>query len=128
LEAQNIAFHKAFLSLKSILEEPYSEIVRDATIRRFEYTFDLAWKSLRLYLSGMHGILCNSPKSCFREGFKLELYDDKMTELFLQMTDERNETAHTYNENNADRIYQNIKEKYSTAFTFLTEIIHKQGS
>jgi len=31
---------KAFKTLKTITEEPYSVIVRDAAIQRFEYTFE----------------------------------------------------------------------------------------
>lgn len=114
---------KAFKSLESIIIEPFTTIVRDATIQRFEYTFDLAWKSLRLFLKEAHGIICNSPKSCFREGFRVELYDEKLTELLLQMTDDRNETVHTYDENRAEEIFQRIKDKYIQAFNSLIRAI-----
>jgi hypothetical protein len=58
---------KALATLREILEQPYSVIVRDATIRRFEYTFESFWKLLREYLRECEGVISNSPKSCFRE-------------------------------------------------------------
>jgi len=46
---KELAFHirtlnQALLSLEEILAEEFSVIVRDATIQRFEYTFELGWK------------------------------------------------------------------------------------
>ena len=62
---------KALGTLKDILEEPFSVIVRDAAIQRFEYTFEAFWKFLREYLKEKEGIIANSPKSCFRETFSI---------------------------------------------------------
>lgn len=56
----------ALLTLQSILEESLSDIIRDATIQRFEYCTDLVWKVLQVYHAS-EGILCNSPKGCFRQ-------------------------------------------------------------
>jgi nucleotidyltransferase substrate binding protein (TIGR01987 family) len=58
---------RAIKTLKEILEEPFSNIVRDATIQRFEYTFEALWKFMKEYLKEREGIICNSPKSCYRE-------------------------------------------------------------
>ena len=44
-------------TLGDILKEPFSIIVRDAAIQRFEYTFEALWKFLKDYLNG------SSPKS-----------------------------------------------------------------
>jgi hypothetical protein len=64
---------RAIKTLKEILNEPFSVIVRDATIQRFEYTFEALWKFLKEFLKEREGIICNSPKSCYRELFKLDL-------------------------------------------------------
>ena len=37
----------ALKTLQAILKEPYSLIVRDATIQRFEYTFEALWKFIQ---------------------------------------------------------------------------------
>lgn len=106
------AFEKALFTLKEALSLPASDIVRDATIQRFEYCFELCWKTLSIYLREIHGINCRSPKSCFREGLTVDIYDAQTTEIFLQMVDDRNTTTHIYEESLADEIFQNIKNRY----------------
>lgn len=61
----------ALNTLNEILRQPFSIIVRDATIQRFEYTFEALWKYIKEYLKEREGIIANSPKSCFRELFSL---------------------------------------------------------
>ncbi|MCX5973629.1 MAG: HI0074 family nucleotidyltransferase substrate-binding subunit [Coprothermobacterota bacterium] len=112
---------KALATLKDVLREPFTPIVRDATIQRFEYTFEAAWKALREYLKEREGILANSPKSCFREAFSLGLFTEEETTLSLEMTDRRNETSHTYREEIAQAIYQQIP-----AYCFLMESLLKK--
>lgn len=104
---------KSLATLKEVLKEPYSILVRDATIKRFEYTFDTYWKYLKEYLKEYlkikKGITINSPKDCFREIFAQGLCTEEETEKLLEMTDSRNETAHTYKEEVANKIYSKIK-------------------
>ncbi len=96
---------KALKTLEDVLNEPYSEIVRDAAIQRFEYTFEAFWKYIREYLKEREGVVANSPKSCFKECFSTGLIDEDETVAFLEMTDKRNETTHTYNEELANKIF-----------------------
>ena len=90
------SFEKGLLKLEEILSHGEDDIIRDATIQRFEFTFELAWKALRTFLEEVHGIVCNSPKGCFREGLSLGLFDSETTESLLKMVDDRNSTTHTY--------------------------------
>ena len=99
---------KALDTIGEILKQPFSLIVRDATIQRFEYTFEAIWKFLKEYLKEKEGIISNSPKSCFREIFSLGLLTEEETVKFLKMTDRRNETSHTYKEEVAQIIYSEI--------------------
>lgn len=101
---------KALLTLKVITEEPYSIIVRDAAIQRFEYTFETFWKVVKGYLDVQEGIICNSPKSCFKEAFKVGLLSEEEAVEILEMVDDRNLTAHTYQEEVAEEIYHRIKD------------------
>ena len=36
--------------LAEAVAQPESELIRDATIQRFEFTFEVVWKTLKLYL------------------------------------------------------------------------------
>jgi len=104
---------KALDTLEEILRQPFSIIVRDATIQRFEYTFEALWKFLKEYLKEREGIVSNSPKSCFREIFSLGFITEEETVKFLEMTDRRNDTSHTYKEEVAQIIYSKIPEYFS---------------
>lgn len=101
---------KALGTLREIVDETYSVVVRDAAIQRFEYTFEALWKLLKDYLHEREGIVCNSPKSCFREAFSAGMLTEEETVRFLQMTDDRNLTSHTYKEAVAEMIYGRLKE------------------
>ena len=113
---------KAIVTLEEILMEEYSKIVRDATIQRFEYTFEVAWKLLKEYLYYQEGIVCNSPKSCFREAFSVGLLNEEETVLFIQMTDDRNLTSHTYDEEIAENLYKKVKNYYTLLKSLIERI------
>lgn len=102
--------HDALNTLKEVLEEPFSIIVRDATIQRFEYTFEAFWKFIKAYLKEKEGIIGNSPKACFREIFSLGLSSEEETVQLQEMTDKRNDISHTYKEQVAQNIYNKIQE------------------
>ena len=116
-------FEKALLKLEEALSLDKNELVRDATIQRFEFTFELGWKALRSFLEEAHGIVCQSPKKCFREGFALDMYDAQTSERLLEMVNDRNETTHTYDERRAEEIYSNIKKHYGKLLRILLERI-----
>ncbi|MBU1122031.1 MAG: HI0074 family nucleotidyltransferase substrate-binding subunit [Candidatus Omnitrophota bacterium] len=100
---------KALGTLKDILDVTFTEIVRDATIQRFEYTFEAIWKFLKEYLKQKEGVIVNSPKSCFREVLALGFLTEEETVQCLEMTDSRNDTSHTYKEAVAQSIYSKLK-------------------
>ena len=95
-------------TLKSILAEHFSIIIRDATVLRFEYTFEAFWKFIQEYLKEKEGIISNSPKGCFREIFSLGFTGEDETVQLLEMTDKRNDTSHTYKEKVAQGIFEKI--------------------
>ena len=101
---------KALKTLEEIVEEPYSAIVRDASIKRFEYSFDIFWKLIKDYLRVQEGIECASPKSCFREAFKVGILSEEETVKVLEMTDDRNLSTHTYDEEAIEEIYQQVRD------------------
>jgi nucleotidyltransferase substrate binding protein (TIGR01987 family) len=104
------SFTRALATLKEIAEEPYSPIVRDASIQRFEYTFEAMWKMLQKYLKEREGVIAQSPKSVIRELLALNLVSPEETELLLDMADKRNLSSHTYLEEIAELIYSHLKQ------------------
>jgi len=116
---------RALNTLKEILNQPFSIIVRDATIQRFEYTFEALWKFLKEYLKEREGVISNSPKSCFREVFSLGRLTEEETVKFLEMTDRRNDTSHTYKEEVAQIIYSKIPAYFLLMESLLERVMGK---
>ena len=94
---------RALVTFKSIIRENYSVIIRDATIQRFEYTYELSWKTLKRYLALESGIEEFNIKNLYREAGRQNILDN-ITHWFQYHT-ARNMTSHTYNENVADETY-----------------------
>ena len=89
-------------------------IYLDATIQRFEFCFELAWKLMKAMLD-YEGIEASSPRSSIREGWKQAMIDS--AEDWLQMQEQRNLSSHTYNESTAQDIYEKICSKYINLLT-----------
>lgn len=51
LELRKNAFFNALKQLEKALNEPKTEYTRDASIQRFEFTYELAWNALKSYLA-----------------------------------------------------------------------------
>lgn len=81
----------------------------DATIQRFEFTFELAWKFIKAILE-YEGIEANSPRSSIREGFKANIIENPAK--WFDMLEKKNLSTHTYDEETAEEIYKSIKEEH----------------
>lgn len=122
---QRIAIVKQALSaLQEVLTMPYSSIVRDAAIQRFEFTFEAVWKLAQLYLHLKEGLEFNSPKSVLRGCFQVGLLaDEQQTSLALKMTDDRNLTVHAYNEKLAIQIFNHLPDYFNLMQILFNNIV-----
>ena len=101
-----IDFEKALSRLAEVLQQEKTDIVRDSAIKRFEIVFDLAWKTLKTFLEENHNVVCNSPRTCFKEAFHQGILD--YSDFWLDVVSERNYTAHTYKEKLAEQIFNKL--------------------
>lgn len=69
-------------------------------VQAFEFTFELAWKTLKDYLS-TKGITSNFPRDVIKDAFQTEIIQDGIS--WLRMLDKRKELSHTYNETSAQK-------------------------
>lgn len=104
-------YYRALGRLQAALEKDADsdDMYLDATIQRFEFCFELAWKLIKAVLE-YEGIEANSPRSCIREGWKQRLISN--AETWLEMMEKRKLSSHTYDENVAREIYHDVKERH----------------
>lgn len=122
LEFKLKEFKRALMSLEESLRMRKSKLSRDSAIKRFEFSYELAWKTAKLFLRQIHGLEISSPGECFKELRRQKLLNEAETETALAMIIDRNLAVHTYNEKFADELYDIIKKKY---FVWLNNLSHK---
>lgn len=103
---------KAYQKLSSGVVSAKEELEKDGVIQRFEFTFELLWKALKILLEEK-GIKALTPKDVLKEAFRLEWIENEGT--FLDMLEARNATSHIYDEKTAQEIFESIKEDYLSA-------------
>lgn len=113
-------FNNAYERLKEALKEEESEIVIDGALHRFEFTFELAWKSLKDYLEYM-GLTekTGSPREIIQQAFKQEIIEDG--EGWINMMLSRNTLSHLYDEKSSREVFSRIKKVYIKLFENLNE-------
>ncbi len=67
LEERSQDFLSEVTQLEKALQQPEDEFVRDAIIQRFEFTYEMAWKTLQLRLEA-EGIQTQTPRQALQEG------------------------------------------------------------
>ncbi len=92
-----INFNKAFSQLDKAVDivSQLDDLAKEGLIQRFEYTLELAWKTLKDYLESK-GVIAIFPKDVIRQAFQTEIIENG--ELWMEMLQERNLLSHTYNE------------------------------
>lgn len=99
--------------LREAVSAPENSIVRDAVIQRFEFSFELVWKCLKLYLE-RQGHECGGPRPTLKKAFAEGLISSaEEADVWLQMLEDRNLTSHAYDEALATQIYRNVVRNYS---------------
>ncbi|MEK7173630.1 MAG: HI0074 family nucleotidyltransferase substrate-binding subunit [Patescibacteria group bacterium] len=116
-------FGKAVIRLEEVLALQKSDVVRDSAIKRFEITFELAWKTVKAFLEETHNATCVSPRTCFQESFRVGLIE--YDEQWLRLLDDRNYTAHIYKEILAEKVYADLPNALQ-AFKILHDALTKE--
>ena len=113
-------YQKALQQLtKFIQKEKLNELEEQGLIQAFEYTHELAWKSLADFLKHKRNKEIYGSKDATREAFNLQLIENG--EIWMSMIQNRNLTSHTYNEDTTQEIVQAIKNKYYQEFNNLNK-------
>jgi nucleotidyltransferase substrate binding protein (TIGR01987 family) len=100
-------FDQSLRRLEEALKLPEDAIVRDASIQRFEFTFEMAWRAVQAYAQ-REGLTCESPRECWRVAFRLRLVEDDRR--WMAMVEDRNRSSHTYDEEGAKAIYDALRD------------------
>lgn len=106
-------FEKSLKLLNNAVQrKDLSDLEKAGVIQIYEFTFELAWKTVKDYLEDK-GISVKFPRDTIKEGFKYEILDNG--DLWMDMLEKRNLMSHPYDEEKAEIAYRLIVNDYFSA-------------
>lgn len=122
-------FKSALSLLRTALEDrpldEYSDLEQEGIIQRFEYTFELAWKTMRdlLFYEGYDE---PSPRSVIRRAFEMGYVSEDDVECWFDALEKRNLLSHTYRRELAVEALDLISNRYATILYRLHALLERK--
>ena len=111
-------FNKALSQLRKFIEKgDLNEFEEQGLIQAFEYTYELAWNTIKDYFEEQGEVNINGSRDAFRLAFRRGLIENG--ETWMDMITNRTLTSHTYNEEVAKQIAMTIVNEYFSEFVLL---------
>ena len=100
-------FQRALSRFEAAMQlDPVDDVHRAGCIQYFEFTFDLAWKSIQA-VSNHYGLeAVKSPRAAFKTAFSQGWLDEQ--EPWLAMLEARNRMSHVYSAEDALSVYNGL--------------------
>lgn len=114
-------FDRAYGLLRDALSggpERLSLLEKEGVVQRFEYSCELAWKTLKDWLEASGIVLPQiTPRQVIKEGFAAKVVSDGS--VWLDMLNHRNLLSHTYDRSVFEMAVEAIASRYLPAMTEL---------
>ncbi len=104
-----------------------NDLEKEGTVQRFEYTVELAWKSLKDYIE-FSGVELRSitPKTVIKAAFAARIISDG--QLWVDMIDHRNLLSHKYDQALLSQGLGEIQTRYLPALEALQQYLQQQAA
>lgn len=122
-------FEHAFTLLRTAIEEPaakkFNQLELEGLVQRFEYTFELAWKTLKDYLEHEGVVLPEvTPRAVLKAAFAAKIIDDG--QIWINMLAHRNLMSHTYDCEKFEQAVTALRAHYLDAFKRLYQSLSEK--
>ncbi len=123
-------YEKAYLSLiesaEALAQEPSNRFIQDSLIQRYEYTIELAWKTLKNYLEELGFVGVTSPKKVIRKAYQEGIITE--ADKWITALNDRNRTTHAYEETMAKTVAAAIMENHIPLFRDLYVTLKREAA
>ncbi len=117
-------YRRAYTLLLEAMEQqrPLTQLEKEGVIQRFEYTMELAWKTLKDYLESENIVLEQiTPRTVIRRAFEAQVI--RQGDVWQDALDARNKMSHTYHLEKFEQVIDAIRKHYLAAFGELYEFL-----
>ena len=103
------AYQRLQYAIQENAKAPDNELIQMALIKAFEMTFELSWKTIKDFLK-FNGIDAKLPREIIKQAFANNIIADG--QLWIDMLENRNLMAHTYDQARAQKAVNDISQQY----------------
>jgi nucleotidyltransferase substrate binding protein (TIGR01987 family) len=107
-------------AMEANAQNPTNTLIQMALIKAFEMTFELSWKTMKDYLN-YNGINVKLPREVIKQAFANDIIIDG--QLWIDMLEDRNLMAHTYDEARAHKAIDHICQRYGNGLEQLCQYL-----
>lgn len=120
------SFSKALERLEeSLNQKDWQDLEKDGVIKRFEFTFELAWKTLQDFFESQGYKNIKGPKKVIQQAFEDGYIIDDQS--WVDLLSDRNLMAHTYDKTHSDQVFEKIQNIYFQSLCDLFHILEKES-
>ena len=99
-----------------------TQLEKEGVVQRFEYTLELAWKTIKDYLEESGLVLTAvTPRQVVKDAFAARIVADGQT--WIDMLDHRNLLSHTYDPVNFEQAVDAIHDRYLAALCQVHDLL-----
>ena len=121
-----VQFEKAYLELSEYIDLPIqNNRDRAGIIKAFEFTFELAWKTLQK-IAQDDDVYTGGPKSSLKFAFQMNLITNDNESVWLNILSDRNLLGHRHEI--SLQVLERIKNDYKQAFSDMISQLKKRSS
>lgn len=101
-----------------------SNLEKQGLIQAFKFTHELSWNTIKDFYQSMGDMNIQGSRDAFRLAFKRGLIEDG--DIFMKSIKSRQLSVHTYNEDSAEQVVQDVIKYYHKAFVALAKQFEKE--
>ncbi|MBK5275029.1 MAG: nucleotidyltransferase substrate binding protein [Desulfuromonadales bacterium] len=110
LEAALSNFREALTLEPSLFPELVADNIKSGQVQKFEFTVELLWKTIQVFLFEVDGVDAITPKSVAKEFVEAGHCDYEAYELLIRAINDRNQLSHIYRQEMAESIWKRLPE------------------
>jgi nucleotidyltransferase substrate binding protein (TIGR01987 family) len=109
-----------------MVRRAWSLLEKEGAIQRFEYSFELAWKTVKDFLEA-GGVLLSivSPRQVLKDEFAARIIPDG--QVWIDMLDHRNLLSHTYDSSVFEEAVDAVADRYLPAMQALQDFFSSES-